>query len=305
MKKDYIELKQRRDFGDIITVYFDFFKQNLKGFTNIFLSYNGIFILLLLGCSYLMVSGFMESVANRGSGGDEQMAFMMLGLGAIAFFIIFLLTAALNYSLASSYMIKYTQQEHIEVQKKEVWRMVMDNASSIILFILLLCVIYFAFIVASLILSIIPIVGFLAQYVIQFFVTSWLGISFMVMLNEKKGAIDSLGEGWDLVKSTFWKCVGVNFVIGVLLALLMLLLLTAPGILIGVYTFHAVETGETIETSGVATIIYTLGLSILLIVMAYSQSLSQFINGILYFSIHEEKYNLMMRKRIDQIGAGE
>ena len=305
MKKDYIELKQRRDFGDIITVYFDFFKQNLKGFTNIFLSYNGIFILLLLGCSYLIVSGFMDSIAKRGSGGSDQTALMLLGFGAIAFFIIFVLTAALNYSLASSYMINYTKQEQIEVKKKDVWKMVIDNAGNIIVFILLLGVIYFAFIIVSLILSIIPIVGFLAQYVIQFFVTSWLGVSFMVMLNEKKGPVDSLGEGWDLVKSTFWKCVGVNFIIGILLGLLLILLLTAPGILIGIYTFHAVETGEAIETSAVATIIYTFGLSILLVVMAYSQSLSQFINGILYFSIHEEKYNMMMRKRIDQIGAGE
>ena len=33
-KDNYIELRVNRDFGDLITLYFDFFKQNLKKFTN-------------------------------------------------------------------------------------------------------------------------------------------------------------------------------------------------------------------------------------------------------------------------------
>ncbi|RZS93328.1 hypothetical protein [Aquimarina brevivitae] len=305
MKKNYIELKQRRDFGAIITVYFDFFKQNIKGFTNIFLRYNGLFILLLLGSSYLMVSGIMDSIAIEKSGGNDQSAMMMIGFGFIGFFLVLITTAALNYSLASSYMVNYNKQEHTDVKKKDVWNLIVNNIGSIILFIILVIVIYFVFGIAYLILSFIPLLGFFAQNIIQFFISSWIGISFMVMLNEKKGAVESLGEGWVLVKSAFWKCVGVNFIIGFLLGLLFLLLLTAPGILIGIYTFHAVETGDALETSAVATVIYTIGLTLVLIVMAYSQSLSQFINGVLYFSVHEEKYNVMMKKRIDQIGQGE
>lgn len=53
----YIELKINRDFGDMITTYFEFLKQNLKKFTNVFLSYNGIFLIGLLLVSYLLVSG--------------------------------------------------------------------------------------------------------------------------------------------------------------------------------------------------------------------------------------------------------
>jgi len=56
-QEKYIELRVDRDFGDIISTYFDFFKQNLKKFTNVFLSYNGIFLIGLLIVSYLLVSG--------------------------------------------------------------------------------------------------------------------------------------------------------------------------------------------------------------------------------------------------------
>ncbi len=53
-----IEFRQKLDVGDIVTYYFDFLKQNIKSFTNIFISYNGIFILAFLGISYLLVTGF-------------------------------------------------------------------------------------------------------------------------------------------------------------------------------------------------------------------------------------------------------
>ena len=63
MQKKYIELRINRDFGDIITTYFDFFKQNIKKFTNVFVSYNGIFLIGLLIASYLLVSGFIGLIA--------------------------------------------------------------------------------------------------------------------------------------------------------------------------------------------------------------------------------------------------
>jgi len=65
-QEKYIELRVDRDFGDIIQLpYFDFFKQNLKKFTNVFLSYNGIFLIGLLIVSYLLVSGVIGLITNN------------------------------------------------------------------------------------------------------------------------------------------------------------------------------------------------------------------------------------------------
>ncbi len=307
MEEKYIELKQRRDLGDIITTYFDFFKQNLKSFTNIFINYNGVLILLLLGSSYLLVTGFMGTFRSR-SGFDNTVDLesnLYIGLGAILFFIVFIMIAALNYSLASAYMITYERDKKIVNEKTEVWEFVKNNVGRIIVFILLLIAIYVAYSIIAIILIIIPIIGAIAQYILNFALLSWLGISFMVMLHEDKSPTDAISEGWDLVKSNFWKCVGVNFILGLLVGLLLVLILVIPGVLVGVYSLHSVDTGVDIADSAVAKIIYTLALCICLIVMAYSQSLSQFINGILYFSLHEEKYNVNMRSKIDQIGKSE
>ena len=67
MANNYIPLRINRDFGDIITAYFDFLKANLKKFTNIFISYNGIALIVLLLVSYLLVSGFIGLIAYENS----------------------------------------------------------------------------------------------------------------------------------------------------------------------------------------------------------------------------------------------
>lgn len=307
MNENYIELKQRRDVGEIVSTYFDFFKQNVKSFTNVFISYNGVFIFLLLGASYLLVTGFI-GVFNTQSGFDNSSkdeSALYIGFGLILFFGVFLVIAALNYSLASAYIIQYDKKQQVIENRTEVWSIVKSNSSSIIVFILLLVVIYIVYSIVNLIVSIIPILGFFASLLMSFGISSWLGVSFMSMFYEKKSPTEALGEGWDLVKSNFWKCVGTNFILGMLIGILLLLLLMIPGVIVIVYTWHVVDSGFNVGDSIVAKIIYTFGLCILLIVSAYSQSLSQFINGILYFSLHEEKYNIHTREKINQIGASE
>ncbi len=306
MPQKKIELRQRLDLGGLITIYFDFLKQNFKNFTNIFISYNGIFILSFLGISYLLVTGFIGvfgATTGLNTTTTEIESGLYLGFGVFLYLIVFIIVAALNYSLSSSYISLYVSQEHIEIEKKTVWEKVKNNLSNIIVFVLLLLLIYVGFFILSFILAIIPILGTIAQYILSFAMTSWFGISFMVMLHEKKGVTDSFSEGWNLVIKNFWKCVGVNLIIGILTAIILILVLSIPGILVGIYTFHAVETNVDLMNSVVAKIIWIVAFWIFLIVITYSQALTQFINGILYFSLHEQTYNDNTRAKIEQIGS--
>ena len=312
MKDNYIPLRVNRDFGGIISVYFDFFKQNIKNFTNVFISYNGVFLIGLLITSYLLVSGFLGMIAqetgqNSFNGGNdfELDYYIYLGIGGFLFVIIFLGVAFLNYSLSTSYMIKYVETRDSNADKKEVWQLAKSQFGNIALFVLLLVPIYIAFIIAAIILAIIPLVGFFAQYIVQFFLTAWIGVSFFDMLEKKKGVTDALGEGWKLVTSNFWKSVGVNFIMGLLLGLLLMIALIVPGIIIGVYTFHVVENNVDYSHSIVSTIVYTLGTCLILIIAVYGQCLTQFVNGILYYALHEKTYNENTRATIDQIGQND
>ncbi|WP_340156943.1 hypothetical protein [uncultured Maribacter sp.] len=312
MKDNYIPLKVNREFGGIISAYFDFFKQNIKSFTNVFLSYNGVFLIGLLITSYLLVSGFIGMIAHESGQSPfsdnlaaEEEYYVYLGIGGFLFFVIFLGVAFLNYSLSTSYMIKYEETKDSNVDKKEVWQYAKSQFGNILLFVLLLIPIYLVYFIVAIILAIIPLLGFFAQYIVQFFLTAWIGVSFFDMLQNKKSVTDALGEGWKLVTGSFWKSIGVNFILGLLLGLLLMIVLIIPGIIIGVYTFHVVENDVDYTNSIVSTIVYTLGLSIFLIIAVYGQCLSQFINGILYYALHEKTYNENTRARIEQIGQND
>lgn len=307
MREDYIELKQRRDLGDIINTYFDFLKQNSKSFTNIFISYNGILLLVLLGVSYLLVTGFigLYSLENGFGNSTENENYIYLGAGGVLFLCSFLVVGALNYSLASSYIINYDTEKQVVQDKRNVWLFVKNNVGKIIVFILFLALIYFAFMIVTIILAFIPLLGMLAQYGIQFTITGWLGLSFMVLLKENKSVTDAFGEGWQLLMSNFWKCVLVNFIMGILLGIIILLMFVVPGVISGLYTYHAVSTEANIAASAMSKIIYTISLFLALVIFSYSHALTQFVNGILYFSLHEEKYNTFTRDKINQIGASE
>ncbi|MFC4219145.1 hypothetical protein [Flagellimonas marina] len=311
MKDKYIELRINRDFGDILTAYFDFLKQNIKKFTNVFLSYNGIFLIGLLITSYLLVSGFVGMISTNSAlygidagQTDDETYWIYIIAGGILFFLIFLMVAGLNFSLSSSYMIKYDEHKGTGFTKTEVWNLTKEKLGNTVVFILLLIPIYLLFFIASIIFAFIPLLGMFAQYIIQFFMTAWIGVSFFSMLSENKGVTDAFGEGWNLVSKNFWKSVGVNFILGLLNGLLMFIVLIIPGILIGIYTFHVVE--NNVDVGGiVSTVVYTLGLCALLILMVYAQCLSQFINGILFYTLHEKTYNVNTRSKIEQIGQSE
>ena len=306
--KVYIQLKQRRDIGDMITAFFDFFKLNLAPFLNLFIRYNGLFILGYLGVSYLMVTGFVGSIRSTPdidgtiNTADQQ---MMFGLGLIGFVLLFIITAILNYSLAAAYMVSYEKSENTEVSRAQVWSIISNNLGRIIVFILLLIMIYVGVLIVGVIISFVPVLGTFAYYGLMVGFTSWMGMSFMAMLHKGLDVTGSFSEGWKLMIKYFWKCVLVNLVVGILLMVLLVLVFTIPGVLIGVYAFHASETGVDLANSPVATVIWTIALTIVLILSCLNQAVSQFSNGILYFSLYEETYNEHTRKMIDQIGAGE
>jgi len=308
MQDKYIPLKRQRDVGDMITVYFEFLKKNFKPFLNIFISYNGIFILAFLGVSYLLVTGFVGAfVATPAFGMTSDISSYQLYfvVGVLGFLVLFIITAVLNYSLAAVYMIKYEQNQGAKIEKREVWGVVKQNLGKIILFIVLMMLMYVVLMIVGVVISFIPVLGTFAYYLMVLAYTSWMGLSFMAMINDKKEVTEAFSEGWNLLKKYFWKSILSNLVIGILLGILMMVILMIPGILIGVYAFHSLDTGVDLANSPMAKVVWTLALSLVLIIYTINQSLAQFVNGILYYSLHEETYNEATRERIDKIGTGE
>lgn len=307
MDKKFIDLRVTRDIGGMITAYFDFLKHNIKSFLNIFISYNGLFILAFLGISYLLATGFIGSISELDgiTNSFNSKYELYLIIGGLGFVVIYLITSVLNYSLAASYMVHYVDGRGADVDKRSVWEKVRDNLGRIILFIVLMTLLYIGVMFAGIVVSFVPVLGMFAYYFIILGFTGWMGLSFMVMMDKDKEVTDALGTGWTLLTTHFWKVILSNLIISMLVGLLMIVVLMIPGILIGFYTFHAVDSGIDMSSSIISTALWTLALSILLVMYVLQQALVQFINGVIYYSVNEETYNEAARERINNIGRNE
>ncbi|WP_250434325.1 hypothetical protein [Hanstruepera flava] len=306
MKKPYLELRTRNSFGDIINTYFLWLKYNFKPYTNLYLRYNAVSIILTLIGSYLLVTGFM-GLASRdfrfGMGSNIDNELYLYG-GLFMLIIILGLTAILNYSVSSAYIIEYVKNEG-DVEPKKVGNAIKQRIGAVIIFVIIGAFIYVGYIIVSVILAFIPLLGMLAQYAISFTLTAFFGLAFTSLFKGKNTVTEALNEGWSFTFSNFLRVVFYGLIIGILNLMITFLIVSIPTFILGIYTYFSVESSIDITTSVFATIIYTIGFALFILSFVFTQALSQIAFGILYFNLHEEKYNIFLRERIEQIGIND
>ena len=268
--------------------------------------YNTVSIILLIVSSYLLVTGFM-GLASRdfrfgmNNDGDDT---LYLIIGAIVLVLILFITALINYSFSSAYMSEYVRANG-QVASKNIWQQIIQKLGAIILFILLGIGIYIGYLIMSIILAFIPLLGMMVQYGMSFLFTSFFGLSFMAIFAGNKSVGDALMEGWSFTFSNFGKVILFGLVIGILNLMLIGLILSVPGFIIGIYVYFSLESNIDLATSVFANVVFTLGFAMFLLVFIYSQALTQVAYCVLYYNIYEDKYNVFLRNKIDQIGVND
>ncbi len=306
MNKPYIELRNRNDFGETINTYFLFLKYNFKKYIRLYLRYNVISIILLVVASYLLVTGFM-GLASRdfrfGMNNDGDHTIYLI-VGAVVLVLILFISALINYSFSSSYMAEYVNSEG-DVESKNVWQKIKYNIGTIILFIFLGIGIYIGYLIVSIIFAFIPLLGMLIQYGLSFLVTAFFGLSFMSIFTDNKSIGLALSEGWSFTFLSFWKVILFGLVIGILNLMITMLIVSIPGFIIGIYVYFSLESNVDLATSIFANVIFTLGFAMFLLSFIFSQALSQIAYSVLYYNIYEQKNNVFLRNKIEQIGVNK
>jgi hypothetical protein len=224
--------------------------------------------------------------------------------GVIVLLLIVFVTSLINYSFSSAYIADYVDNEgHIE--SKSIWRSILNNLGTIIIFIFIGGILYIAYLIISGILAFIPFLGMLIQYGLSFTMTAVFGLTFMSIFSNKKGFGEAISEGFNFTFSNFWRVVLFGLVIGILNLMITLLILSIPSVIIGIYVYFSVDSNIDIATSTFSTLVFTFGFAAFLLSFIYTQALSQLSYGILYYNLYEMKYNIYLQKKIDQIGVNE
>ncbi|OZV67654.1 hypothetical protein [Winogradskyella aurantia] len=306
MNDNYIELRTRNTFGDIINTYFLFLKYNFKAYTNLYLKYNAVSIILTLIAAYLLVTGFM-GLASRDfrfgmSNTVESDSYFIAGV-IVLLFIVFV-TSLINYSFSSAYITQYVKNEGT-INSRTIWNSILNNLGTIIIFILIGALLYLLYLIISVIVSFIPLLGMIIQYGLSFSMAAVFGLTFMSIFSTEKTFGEAISEGFDFTFSQFWRVILFGLVIGILNFMISVLIVSIPSVIIGIYVYFSVESNVDIATSTFATLVFTFGFAAFILSFIYTQALSQLAYGILYYNLYEMKYNVFLRKKIEQIGINE
>lgn len=296
MPEKSFELRKTRDIGEIIEAYIKFLKFNFKPFFNIFLRYNIFFVIGFIAASYFLVSGYWDLLFFN-TMDESQGVNAVVGLGLFAG--LFLITSLLNYSLAASYMAEYVRNKNSNLDSRTVFSNIKENYGNIFLFVLLMGIIYIGVFFISTFAALIPIIGLFIYFLASAGYRIWMGISFMAMFYKKEEVTNSFSMGWQLMTSYFIKSILSQLVLMLLLAVMAMTIMMIPGYIIGIMSYFSTEP---LANSVYFKILWMVIIAILLISYLFFQILTQFINGILFFSLYEEKNNEAARERIEQIG---
>lgn len=306
----YIEPRLRRDFGGVITAYFDFLKGDHKNIFKVFITYNFIFIIILFVTNYLTSTGldaiislsngtYIDNVLN---GGMETSI-----VASIVSFLINLIVIILNASLAGVYMRLYERNQSSSPDYKEVFHAAKNKLGGMFLILLIGGIALIPVAIVAVIAIIIPFVGVLFIFpVIMISYFTWLGMSmFSYAYDERLDAVAAIGKGWEMLFSKFWRAIGVSFVSSILIYLISTLFQLLPAVIIGFYSYNSAEDSLELKNNIFIKAVEFFFYAINSITGILTFFLIMFVMGYLYFNLHETKYNVFLKSRIAKLGAND
>ncbi|MDP5100283.1 MAG: hypothetical protein NWQ09_03065 [Nonlabens sp.] len=305
----YVEPRLRRDFSGVITAFVDFLKGNHTNLLSIFISYNFVFILIFFLYNYLVSDGIAGLIAL--SSGDiggyvdysQQNNEDYQTLGVIVMMLSYMLMIAFNAGLAGIYMRQYERYQHNNITGGEIFKLAFKKIGGVLLILVLAAIALLPTFIVAVISLIIPLLGIFVFLLIAFSFLTWIGLSiFAYTYHEDLSPVSSLGRGWQLLFSNYWKAVGVASLTAIIIQVLFGLFQLLPGAIIGIISYNStldnVELQEDIYIKAISFVFYAINsittiLSFLLIMFMY---------GYLYLNLHETKYNVYLQTRIRKLG---
>ncbi|WP_405369498.1 hypothetical protein [Nonlabens sp. Asnod2-A12] len=303
---NYIEPRLRRDFGGVITAYFDFLKGDHKNLFKVFLTYNFIFIIILFVTNYIADSGLSSVVAlangtymDQAMDGSLETSYIASGIGIVINIIVILL----NASLAGVYLRLYERDREGNPNYKEVFHYAKKKLGGMFL-IVLIGGIAFIPIWIVIVICAITVVGIIAIPLILIAYATWVGLSmFAFAYDEHMDAVAALGKGWEMLFSKFWKAVGVSFVTSILIYLASTLFQLLPVLIVAFYGYNSAEDNVELESNIFIKAVEFFFYAINSILGSLTFFLIMLVMGYLYFNLHETKYNVFLKNRIAKLGV--
>lgn len=304
-------LFKKRDFSDLISDTFAFFKTNGKHFFRNYFLINGGLLVLFCALLYFVFKIYFEaSFAGSGTLRANYLSQyfnnnMGLFAGTFSFFLLLIIVISLlNVAYPVLYLQLLDSKKGAEFTTAEIIDSLKDNVSKMIKFF-----IGFVFIIMPIMMVIFMLLILLCVIIIGIpmlmiaipTVFAWLNLSFYTYLTEEEHFFTSLKKGYSLLKQQFWTVVGATFIMLLLIQFIQTIITMIPYFFGTVLFFTSANTGapDAINNIGfLTTSIFILGV----LMSALFNNMIIVNQGITYYSLREETENNSSESQIDLIG---
>ena len=289
----YIEFKQERDLGTILSDTFRFIRENWRAYFLTVLKICGPVLLIFLtalGFYMYSFSGLFTGIGQPGweqEGPDTGSAGMM-----VISVVVFMIAAIALYVLmnvSSLYFVRSYIDNNGPTDFAEIKRNVAKNFWSFLGLGILVMLLYFV----SAMLCFFPIIY------------TWvvLSLAFPIMVFEGRGVTDSIGHCFTLIKDHWFNTFGVLFVVA-LLVIVLSLIFAVPTLIYQIIDMGT-SLGENDPTAAVG--IFSDPIYLLLNILSrlgqfVLSSITLIASVFIYFDLNEQKNQIGTLERIDNLG---
>ena len=313
------ELYKKRDLSAYFSDTIAFFKTFGKHYFKNYLVINGIFLMVLVVLIYFISKVYMEvlfsGITNVRNNPNYLMAYFNNNMAAIAggfifTFLLIVILSMLNVSFPVIYLKlvektngnAFSTQEIISGLKENIGKMIIFLLGSLFIIIPLAAIVFVLLFFLCFILIGIPLFIIVGSAFM-----SWITISYYQFILKDVGFFTALSNGFSLVKQQFWTIVGTSFLMMLLVQIIQGFITMIPYVLSLIWMFVSTQDIQS-QTSRNDTF-STMGI-IIAVIMVFSVLLSYIFNnfilvnqGLIYYSLQEEKENNSSKSQIDLIGS--
>lgn len=278
----YIEFKKQRELGDIITVTFQFIRENYKNLFNHIYTFVGPFFILVIAAvgyyTYSVAGSPLEAIT--GASGNFLISFPILAVSLLLFYAA-LYGTILHY--IKSYINNHGRVEEFEV-KKGVHK---DFFNLFLLFVLTGILV-----IAGLILLILP----------GIYIMVPLALAGTILVFKDFSVTESISYSFTLVKDHWWMTFITLFVIWLLVYIIGLVFQVPLIIYTVIKTLTMVQEGSVADAASYADWVF-ITLNVLASVIQYLLSTITVISvAFIYFNLNEHKNLTGTYETIDKLG---
>lgn len=308
------QLYKKRGFSEFIGDTFEFLKLEGKNYFKNYFIINGPLLLVLVVCIYFLTKVYMDVVfssmvainPNTDSLLNDLMnnipLFVSLGLVS---FVLIIIVSLINYSYPISYLklvgtkSEITTQNIINLMKEKLGKTILFFLASLLVFVPIITIVMLLLVLLMMI-----IIGFPLMIIIGPALVSWMKLSYYDYITTENDYLKSVGNGFELLKSKFWPIVGSTMIMYIIFYIILSIFTLIP-YFIGLGLMFVDTNANSDQTEAFSTLsILASAIMVISTISNYTLQNIVFVNqGIIFYSITDEKENISIKSDIDLIGS--